>query len=207
MALRSIADYIGYMMDRFGESDAAGLPDRARCLNWLQWSEDELWSGHGWWFRQIEESVAMTAGTDLYTTAAVTHELVSVRVGNSAPLAYLPPTLFRETCSASVAGTPRFWTQVAGNSSGNARFQVWPVPDANGTIHVVYHSVPTTLADSGSSYSGFPLPYRGLVLYKALARGLDHYNLGAARDLALREFEQLYGALLQEDQQREKVRR
>lgn len=207
MALDNVKEYIDFMMDRFGEAETPGLPGRSRCLAWLQWSEDELWSGRPWFFRHQLGQGATVAGTAQYTTAAVTHELVQVRVDGGAPLTYVSPSLFRELCGSATSGAPRFWTQDAGNSSGNARFSVWPVPSSNGTFEVTYLSIPTTLMDSAGSQSAFPASHRMVVVYKALVRGLDHYNLGAARDLAMREFEQYYGALLMQDEQQPKVTR
>lgn len=206
MALANVKEYIDFLTDRFGANDAA---TRSRCLSWLQWAESELYTSREWWFRQVEASVALEAGTETYSLGVASTTVYQVRVGNGAPLSFLPPSLYREVCSGDgVLGAPIFWTQLpAVDSSWHARFGVYPRPLANGTATVLYLLDAKVLEDSEASESDFPEGHRMVVVSKALIRGYGHYSMGAQLDLEQKAFEQYFGALLQEDAQHAKAER
>lgn len=206
MALANVHEYVDFLTDRFG---ADGVPTRSRCVSWLQWAESELWSSREWWFRQGVQDVALVAGTEVYSLGAVSTTVYQIIVGDGAPLAFLPPSLYREVCSGdAVLGTPVFWTQLpAVNTSGHAEFAMYPRPEENGTTKVVYLKGPAVLADLESSKSGFPEAHRMVVVSKALIRGYGHYAMGAELELEQKSFEQYLGALLLEDEGHAKVSR
>jgi len=206
MALANVNEAITYLCDRFGRDDAG---TRARALGWLQAAETELWSSREWWFRQKATTGATVAGVEGYAVGEVSNTIYQVRVDGGAPLSYVPPTLFAEICSSNpVSDTPRLWTQTpAVNSTGYPEFGLWPRPVANGTWEVVYDLAPKELADLVSSTSQFPASDWMVVVFRALLKGLSHYNLSAEQATAFQEYEQYLGALIEQDNGKGKVKR
>lgn len=172
-----MADMITAVCTRFRLSDTDA---RAKALQWLQESEEELWGLRDWWFRRDEQDLVFTEGVRIYTLEDATAVYEIENPDGSHPV-FVPPASFLPLLrSQSAAGyavawteAPVVWSQVAPNSPvGNLRIEVFPAPSSAsaGTGKMVIDRKHLTLSDSADSSSGFPTDFRQVVLLGAEIR-------------------------------------
>lgn len=205
MHLDSVSGAIDYLALRYKLNDAGS---RARCLAWLQQGLAELWLMQAWWFRQVEVAVSWTAGVSLYTVDQPSTAIVSVIPDGGGPLAFLETTTFGRVLGGSVvAGPAQFWTERSPHpSSGLLRYEIWPVPAANGGAVIVRERVMPTLADNTGSPLGVPEHFRAVVLAYAEEKLAEHDGQLEVAALKRDERGRLVGAMMEENRRRAKWR-
>ena len=195
MSTANVQVMIDHLLERYGFKTTDTVA-RARCLKWLQSSEEEVWSKGPWWFKQGRLDVPIVGGTRTYSVNVNNSRVDTLEQGDGGILTRVHPEDFRHLIgSDATGGAPRLWCVLEPSSTGYPQIQLWPTPTAPATLKAVYRRSTVALADSDASVSQVPPDWRYVVLLRAEVYSAVHQGQAGQAQVFMAEYESALDAL------------
>lgn len=147
----------------------ANVADTDPLLTWINAAYHEFERAYSWSFLDTLTSVSVVALDDTPTLPVDFLKLKSIKIADQ--LGYLQYIGFRrlqQEKDPMAVGEPSHYSFI-----GNTNLYLWPVPDKNYTLKLIYRKFLTDLAADGDT-PGIPAMY-----HYSLVKGAAGYGLGA----------------------------
>lgn len=154
---------------------------------WVQQTYEEIVQTAEWFFKNGEQSVALSNGVHTYTLPATVSRVRDAQLTSPsrARLAYTPvERLVARGEDLAEAGTPKAWFYQGIDAASTAvKIRVWPVPNAGMSLTVYTLERPAALALNAQ----IPLPTEYLAPLREGVRAKIRYNDGDLNSAAASE--------------------